>query len=263
MSYTILYDRRSIKLSDNNYIFMLLIGSNNAWEYNRAARRDVPEKYWNSLCLIEENSKEIICSKEKLRERIAKLAEDYGNIAKSRGNFFTSKEELIKYLEGGLCHPYSVEEYQAAGNVLEITAWDKAENRIKRDFISNGEENLRKKIKEYSDNPRYSEVSIGFCCRELSPINKREHREKEPLKEGYIITATDQDGNKSYFYKKTARHLRFLLKAEKAHIFRKEKDAQKYLDSFPAVKGNVSFGIEAFSLETERGLSANQLSSEM
>lgn len=263
MGYTIIYDRRSIKLRDGNYILMLQMGSNNCWEYSRTAKRDVPEKYWSSLSLVGEKSEDIICSKEKLQKRIAQLAEDYGNIAKSRGNFFTGEEELAKYLQGGLSHPYSIEEYQAAGNTLEIRAWDKAEKRVKKEFIFNGEEELREKLKEYSENPQFAEVSIGFCGRELSPITKREHQEKKPLKEGFVITATEKDGTKTYFYKKTSRHLRFLMKAEKARIFRKEGDAQKYLDLLPGVKGNVAFGIESFSLEAENGLSSNQTVTEM
>lgn len=263
MGYTILYDRRSIKLRDGNYILMLQMGSNNCWEYSRSAGRDVPEKYWNSFSLIGEKSEDIICSKEKLLERINEFAKDYGSIAKSRGNFFTSEEELAKYLRGGLSHPYSVEAYQAAGNSLEIKAWDDAENRIKREFIFNGEEELRKKLKEYSNNPQFTSVSINFCGREFHSVNKREHYEKKPLTEVFVITATEKDGSKTYFYKKTSRHLRFLLKAEKARIFRKEEDAQKYLDNLPAVKGDVSFGIESFSLEKSNGLLPEQSISEM
>lgn len=263
MGYTIIYDRRSIKLRDGNYILMLQTGSNNCWEYSRSAGRDVPEKYWNSLSLVGEKSEDIICSKEAMRERIAKLAKDYGNIAKSRNHFFTSEEELAKYLQGGLNRPYSLEEYQAAGNTLEIKAWDQAENRIRREYIFNGEEELRKKLKEYSNNPKFISVSINFCGREFYPINKREPREKKTLTEGFVITATERDGSKIYFYKKTSRQLKFLLKAEKARIFRREEDAQKYLDNLPAVKGDVSFGIESFSMENTNELSPEQSISEM
>ena len=83
------------------------------------------------------------------------------------------------------------------------------------------------------------------------------------LTEGFVITATERDGSKIYFYKKTSRQLRFLLKAEKARIFRREEDAQKYLDNLPAVKGDVSFGIESFSLENTNELSPEQSISEM
>ena len=119
MGYSIIYDRRSVKLKDGTYILMMQTGSNNCYEVRNG--REIPEKYWIGLHLINEKAGEISCSLEQMKARIAEFATCYGSIAKSRGNFFQSEEELRKYLEGGLKRPFTFDEYKSAGNTFRVS----------------------------------------------------------------------------------------------------------------------------------------------
>ena len=53
-----------------------------------------------------------------------------------------------------------------------------------------------------------------------------------------------------YFKKKTPKQLRFTGVTNNARIFGKKEQAQKYLDSLPAVKAAVQFSIEEYSAPT-------------
>ncbi len=245
MGYSIIYDRRSVKLKDGTYILMMQTGANNCSEFING--REVAEKYWIGLHLINEKAGEISCSLEQMKARIAEYATCYGSIAKSRGNFFQSEESMRKYLEGGLKYPYTFDEYKAAGNMFRVSCWDKEQHKIVwRDVYS--EEEMSATIKEFVANPNNECVNVKFSGRELSPIKSYGHRQpKEKATHGYMICATDASGAKMYFKKKTPKQLRFTDVTNNARIFGKKEQAQKYLDSLPAVKAAVEFSIEEYN----------------
>lgn len=245
MGYSIIYDRRCVKLNDGTYILMLQTGSNNTWEVRNGC--EVPEKYWMGLHLVNEKAGEISCSLQQMKNRIAEFSTCYDSVAKSRGNFFQSEEELRKYLEGGLKYPFSFEEYSAAGNTFQVSCWDKEKRKIEhRDVYS--EKDMKETIKEFVANPDYECVNVKFSGREFCPIKSYGQRQtKEKIAHGYLIHATDEFGNTFYFKQKTPKHLRFVSAASHARIFAKESQAQKYIESLPALKSPIKFSIEEFN----------------
>lgn len=248
MGYSIIYDRRSVKLKDGTYILMLQTGSNNCFEFVNG--REVSEKYWTGLHLVNEKAGDISCSLEQMKARIAEFSTCWDCIAKSRGNFFQSEEELRKYLEGGLKYPYTFDEYRKAGNTFQVSCWDKEQHKIVRRDVSS-EEEMSATIKEFVANPDYESVNVKFSGREFSPIKSYGQRQsKEKATHGYMICATDKRGEKMYFKKKTPRQLRFTSVTNNARVFGKRDQAQKYLDSLPAVKAEVQFSIEEYNAPT-------------
>lgn len=245
MGYSIIYDRRSVKLNDGTYILMMQTGSNNCYEVRNG--REIPEKYWVGLHLVNEKAGEISCSLQQMKNRIAEFATCYDSVAKSRGNFFQSEEELRKYLEGGLKYPFTFDEYKSAGNTFQASCWDKEQHRIvHRDVYS--EEEMSATIKEFIANPEYECVNIKFSGRELSPVKSYGQRQpKEKAAHGYLICATDEFGIKTYFKRKTPKYLRFTSAASNARIFRNESQAQKFIDSLPTLKRSMQFSIEEYN----------------
>lgn len=248
MGYTIIYDRRSVKLKDGTYILMLQTGSNNCSEFVNG--REVAEKYWIGLQLKNEKDGKINCSLEQMKARIAEFSTGYDCIAKSRSNFFQSEESMRKYLEGGLKYPYTFDEYRKAGNTFQVCCWDKKQQKYIGRYVRS-EEEMSGTIKEFVANPDYECVNIKFCCRELRPIKSCGNSQlKKKATHGYMICATDTRGQRMYFKKKTPRQLLFTGVTNNARIFGKKEQAQKYLDSLPAVKAEVQFSIEEYNAST-------------
>lgn len=246
MGYSIIYDRRSVKLKDGTYILMMQTGSNNCTEFVNG--REVSEKYWIGLHLTNEKAGEISCSLEQMKARIAEFSTAWDYIAKSRGNFFQSEEELRKYMEGGLKRPFTFDEYKSAGNTFQVSCWDKAQHKIVWRYVYS-EEEMSATIKEFVSNPDYECVNVKFSGRELSPVKSYGHRQpRGKATHGYTICATDTRGNKMFYKKKTPRQLRFTAVPGNARLFGKREQAQKYLDSLPAVKADVRFSIEEYNL---------------
>lgn len=245
MGYTIIYDRRGIRLKNGNYILMLQMGTNNTYEIVNG--REISEKYWNNLCLYGEKPSDISCSMEKMRERISVLAEGYGDLAKSRGNFFHSREELQKYLEGGLKRPYTFDEYRAAGNTFQVSYWDIEQQTMKYHTVRS-EEEMVEKLNEFAANPNCESVSVQFSGRELHPIIDRKRVEKEPPQSGFVICAENIYGSTAYFKRKTSRRLIFVPSVQNAMIFRKESAAQKYISNLPATKETIQYSVKEYSL---------------
>lgn len=245
MGYSIIYDRRSVKLKDGSYILMMQTGSNNCFEIRNG--REIPEKYWVGLHLMNEKAGDISCSLEQMKARIAEFATDFGSVAKSRGNFFQSEEEMRKYLEGGLKRPFTFDEYRRAGNTFQVSCWDREKHRIECCNV-NSEEEMTAKVKEYVANPNYECVNIKFEGREFYPVQSYGHRQpKEKATHGYLICATDEFGNKTFFKRKTPKYLHFTSAASNARIFKNESQAQKFIDSLPALKRSMQFSIEEYN----------------
>lgn len=250
MGYSIIYDRRSVKLKDGTYILLMQMGSNNCFEFING--REVSEKYWTCLHLMHDKAGEISCSLEQMKARIAEFSTDYGYTAKSRGNFFQSEEELRQYLESGLKRPFSFDEYKVAGNTFQVHCWDKELHKIVWQDV-NSEEEMSATLKKFVANPNYECVNVKFSGRELRPVKSRGHRQsREKATHGYMICATDARGDKMFYKKKTPRQLRFTAVPGNARIFGKREQAQKYLDSLPAVKAAVQFSVEEFNLNANQ-----------
>ncbi len=246
MSHTIIYDRHSVKLKDGNYILLLQMGDSRSWE--KVNGRDVLVKHWNSLVLTGENCEDACCSLESMKERIAVLAQGYGSIAKkSVSNFFKSEKEMRTFLENGLKNPHTVDEYRAVGNCFQIRYWDNEKKQIVERYVRS-EEEIKSALKELSANPNAESVCVGLDSRNLIPVASTVSRKKrERPQHGYMICATDEFGFQTYFKKKTPKHLLFSYSMANVRIFGKRQDAQKYMDTLPAVKGNVQYSVEEFN----------------
>lgn len=252
MGYSIIYDRRSVKLNDGTYILMMQTGSNNCYEVRNG--REIPEKYWVGLHLVNEKAGEINCSLQQMKNRIAEFATCYGSVAKSRGNFFQSEEELRKYLEGGLKYPFTFDEYKTAGNTFQVSCWDKEQRKIVGQVVYT-EEQMKATINKFVSNPDYECVNIKFLGRDLS-------KPKAKLMHEYIISAIDELGIKTYYKKKTSKYLRFTVQSIKAHKFAKESQAQKFIDSFPELKQSMQLSIEEINVSENQIQTENQNSLE-
>lgn len=126
MSYEIFYDRAFIRVKD---LFIPIVnqGSNNTWERSYFSRRDVPEKNWQVLNW--RNRSQLLYTEDEVR----KIAKDYEEISQESGTCFKTRNrqfesgEFERWILCGLKSAFTIEEYIAAGNRLEIHDYSEQE----------------------------------------------------------------------------------------------------------------------------------------
>lgn len=228
MSYTIVYDKRVLKVGDDQYILMVNSGSNNCWvTYNR------PEKVWSALKL--NNGKSIILSKVDINN----IADSFydSEIAKARGNFFR-KGELTKWLKAGIKNAFTIE---------EAVSWDDWHNTIDIYDYENQEITKYKTTAELLNSINELEMNnkkfnIRFHGRDFIPRKRTFRSDLKPLKndncyyvlfnsriKGYLISV---NSNNSYSYSTSSNNSEILKFKTLSEIDVFKENSVMNLDSF-------------------------------
>ena len=227
MSYSIVYDRRVLKVGDDQYIFMVNSGSNNCWEtYSR------PEKVWGALKI--NNGKSIVLSEANINN----IADSFydSEIAKARGNFFR-KGELTKWLKAGIKSAFTLEEavsWDGWNNVIEIYDYENQEITKYKTTVE-----LLNAINELESNNK--KFSIRFHGRDFTPRKRTFKSNLKPLKndncyyvlfnsetKGYLVSV-NSDSSYSYCKSSSSQILKFKTLSE---IDEFKENSVMNLDSF-------------------------------
>lgn len=228
MSYSIVYDRRVLKVGEEKYILMINSGSNNCWEDYKK-----PEKCWSPL--KKDNSKSIILSKEDINI----IADSFYNdeIAKARGNFF-EKGELTKWLKAGVKNAFTLEEaisWDGWNNSIEIFDYEE-QKRIKcktTDELLSAINELELKNKKFN---------VRFNGRDFTPKKKDCSNNLKPLKNSncyYVLFSTRTKGylisvgsDSSYSYSTSPNNKEILKFKDLSEIEEFKKNSPMNLDCF-------------------------------
>lgn len=228
MSYSIVYDRRILKVGDDQYILMVNSGSNNCWEsYKR------PEKVWSALKV--NNGKTIILSEKDINN----IADSFYNseIAKARGNFFR-KGELTKWLKAGIKNAFTLEEAVSWDNWYNVIKIYDYENQKITKYKTTAE--LLNAIRTLESNDK--KFNIRFCGRDFVPKKKVASNNLKPLKNencSYVLFNADNKGylisvntDNSYTYCKSSNSSQILKFKTLLEIDVFKENSVMNLDSF-------------------------------
>lgn len=166
MSYSIVYDRRVVKLGEDRFLLMINEGSNNCWEDNRT-----PAKSWGANKRL--NGKTVLLSKKDIKD-IAKHY-DKCELAKARNNFF-KEGEFERWINAGLKNSFTLEEaleWNGFNNTLCITSEGEISYFKKSDELLNAILDL-----EIKDN----NFNISFRGRDFTPKKRGSSENKKELK---------------------------------------------------------------------------------
>lgn len=223
MSYEIYYDRAFIRVNDL-YAPIVNQGSNNCWEYNFFAKRDVPEKYWEVLNWRDRSR--LLYTEEEVRE----IAKDYERIGQESGTCFKSRHrpfapgEFERWILCGLKSAFTIEEYVAAGNSLEIN--DFSEEKIKdwKLYPFSTTEEFLALIDTLKGRPLLN-IHFGYNRQVYRPVKKPVYHERP--EEYYVLF-----NGKSYFCKLARRscYITNNFQNDAVRVFTTEHAAQKYLE---------------------------------
>jgi len=240
MSYEIYYDRAFIRVNDL-YIPIVNQGSNNCWEHNFLSGRDVPEKNWQVLNWRDRTR--LLYSETEVRE----IARGYEEISQNSGTCFKSRNrpfeagELERWILCGLKSAFTIEEYVAAGNRLEIHDYSAGST---RDW----------KLYPFSTTGQFLALIDKLKGRTLLNIHFVNNREiHRPIRypdycngqEYYVLSRTN--GSAVLFFRKLSRRGYYStrnLQDTDVRPFKTKQAAQRYLDKYKDRLGKGGFEVK-------------------
>lgn len=250
MSYTILYDKQLIQLSDGRYFFMLQLGDSNVKENING--RYYPQKKWTVL--TDTQSQKMFFTMGELQYQIFRhiadsIHEDGSvSIAYGKGQFFETPNDLRRFFTTGLKNAVTIAQLEEARNGLYVGCRKEGVSDELKMCIE-GEEELLSTVADMQEKLGEG-VYIGFHNRNLNALHIK-GRFKELYKQvaqWYTISATMKDEEtgekKVYFRRRSNRRLFVTDEISEAKAFMTREEAQKCLNGFPELKDDIDFCIE-------------------
>lgn len=234
MSSEIFYDRAFIRV-DNKFIPLCNHGSSNCFDSSLSGR-EIPERHWSVLNYP--NRRKFLFSKDEMEQQ-AKIYEEAntGNRGGTRKSRYTSFEvgEFGRWILGGIRFARTVEEYSRYGNQVQVIDYGDGH---RRHTVRTTEE-LLTKLEELSGT---AEIGITFSNeRKVWKVPVTAKHDLDSAEEYYVL------GSKSGYFIKIRRGKVWQTKSlftDHVHKFRKEGDAQKYLDAHSTLKDRHGFIVQ-------------------
>jgi len=240
MSYEIYYDRAFIRVNEL-YVPIVNQGSNNCWEYSFFSGREVPEKYWEVLNWRDRSR--LLYTEAEVRD----IASDYEKISQESGTCYKSRYrgfapgEFERWILCGLKSAFTVEEYVAAGNRLEINDFSAGNSKDWKEYPFSSTVDFLALIDKLKGRPR---LNIHF-------VNNRElHRPKRRPDycngQEYYVLRSKASTTDMFFCKLTrrSRYLTYNLQDPDVRAFETERAAQRYLDTHEDRMGKGNFEVK-------------------
>lgn len=239
MSSEIFYDKAFILVGDK-YIPVVNHGSSNCFDFDRRGR-EIPEKYWSVLNYP--HTGRVLFTAEEVREIAAAHEEsnrnNRGGTRKSRNRSF-EEGEFGRWILAGMKSAHTVEDYRKHGNT--VTVVDYSHEHWQRHCVSTTEE-LLDKLEELSGH----RVTVAFLDdRHVThPPMRRKGKPTDysALPEYYVLQSVY-----GYFSKRSCRRIWFVRCqppcSSMVRKFKKENDAQKYLEDNRDIFEKYAFQVE-------------------
>jgi len=250
MSYDILYGKCFVKVSENEFIPIIVSGASNCWEnlYNKKQRRERNFSVWSQWSIGDEILP-IISSKKQLSEKLnnwekynTERNENYRkrgydtDLDKIDGLFKGGKtitmKEFKTFINNGIKTAKTIEELATDGIYLKMEAFsfDKGTG---KNFMPKTTEELKTQLKELelfvAENKGYN-IYIDFTMdtewilQYYRQTNRKNKFDKNSVSVYYIIENTDRQ---LYYYKGTKRVTRWIHTKEDAQPYKNLKIAEK------------------------------------
>jgi hypothetical protein len=227
MSSEIYYDRAFICVN-GLYIPLVNQGSNNSWTTNLNGR-DIPVKGWQVLNW--RNRSKLLYTEEEVRGIAAdyeKISQESGSCLKTRNRRF-EHGEFGRWIFRGLKSAFTIEEYVAAGNTLEI-----------HDFSGDYDD---WKTYPFSSTETFLSLLEQLEGRPMLNIHFENRREvyrplrsisKSPRPEEFYVLTKIVNSAEMIFCRLTRRSLMFVkdIHDPRIRIFRRERDAFAYMERY-------------------------------
>lgn len=239
MSSEIFYDKAFILVGDK-YIPVVNHGSSNCFDFDRRGR-EIPEKYWSVLNYP--HTGRVLFTAEEVQE-IADAHEESnrnnrGGTRKSRNRSF-EEGEFGRWILAGMKSAHTVEDYKKHGNTVAVV--DYSHEHWQRNCVSTTEE-LLDKLEELSGH----RVTVAFLDdRHVThPPMRRKGKPTDysALTEYYVLQSVY-----GYFSKRSCRRIWFVRCqppcSSMVRKFKKENDAQKYLEDNRDIFEKYAFQVE-------------------
>jgi len=232
MSYTIVYNRKFLKI-DDKIIPLALYGSNNCYEVTIGGR-ERREREWNPMYFSRNCN--IAKSVDEIMDKIDSLCAGGYQEHFMRNGKWVDDKSLVRFFQNGIKEAKTIEEmhkeYFFNGLRGYISVWDKTGNHISNRVEVSSSETLREflTLAQARLDKRVEDEEIYICLQyydeEFKAKVKRGTVVKPKLSNYYVIKVN----NVGYFIKQTSRNLRYGYAMGQAKQFATEREAIKYLD---------------------------------
>lgn len=232
MSYTIVYDKRFLKI-DDKIIPLVLSGSNNCWEgtYGGRQRR---VRDWNTL--YGGRNSNIAYPVEVLMEKVKGMCGCSCEEHFMQNGKWVDDAGLIRFVENGIKHAKTIEEmketYYFGDMYGYFSVWDKSDNHMENYVEVFTSEDVRQFLMDVDERlaRRVEGEEIYFCLRyhdeKFRMREKQIRTPKERLSNYYAIRVNEC----GYLTKVTRSKLRYTSLCGLTKQFKTEKQAIRYME---------------------------------
>lgn len=257
MSVEIVYDKKFIKVGEDQYIPMYMHGSSNCTMF--VGRKEIYERYWDTLF---GKRKKVIFTQNELLE----IAKSYINPDSycewfrmgSRGGKMIEKEQIFSFINSGCKNAHTLEEFVKAGYPLycKVRRYTTEEGWSNHDgdFVRTTEELLNWIDRvELRDENEY--LYLDFCTIKAIKIGKKLSENIEPsvvkTRNGYLTKY--ENGTRISF--STSMNIADAMIFESAEELEKVKDMFKHFHDCPMriVKASTAMEKKPYYLYVEKG----------
>lgn len=266
MSYTIVYDKKFVKVGNGTYIPCCLWGSNNCTQMSSSGR-EIREREWGAFYRYGKNM-----LPNETSENILKMAEELEKKYRNDelfvyGSNWVEGKDIVNFMKSGIKNAKTIEEYREEycvyGLSIRLEIYEKTEKTysstltdFQRFYIGDTEalidciNEIKEKTSLINLETHYFYISVVFSeyGRKAGTLDKKIKKRKEANsfyknkgKTGFVITVNDN----SYFKKISSRHLWHSGSLETAKFFKTQKSCEKYLEDLKSKHNfEVDFGIK-------------------
>ena len=229
MSYDIMYDKLFVKLSEDQFVPMVLVGSNNCY-YNSQDRKRVRDWCLVSYMLRDGNP---FASREQILAALNTIEEGDG-IAVYGKKCGGMLKDILNFYKHGMKCAFTIEQLATRSVTLSAKCKLGEDDFELIELLSTEHANKIISSREIIDvelNNRLSMGDMRFLRRKIFPRKQNEH---QLIKVDHFYAIC---GTFGYFVKKTGRGFRHTSYWQGAKQFMYKKDAEKYIKRYNLLDG--------------------------